>query len=114
MKVRRVAGEHVDASVRWRRRAPRLRPSALELRHTQGSTTATLVVHGMDDTRVPPGQGKELYRALRHAGTEAELVLYPREGHGLRERAHQIDFVGRWLDWFDEHVKGRATATAER
>ncbi|MCA9649742.1 MAG: S9 family peptidase [Myxococcales bacterium] len=82
--------------------------------HTQGSTTATLVVHGMDDTRVPPGQGKELYRALRHAGTEAELVLYPREGHGLRERAHQIDFVGRWLDWFDEHVKGRATATAER
>lgn len=74
--------------------------------HTQGSTTATLVVHGASDTRVPPGQAKELYRALRHAGTPTELVLYPREGHGLRERAHQIDFVNRFLDWFDRHVKG--------
>jgi dipeptidyl aminopeptidase/acylaminoacyl peptidase len=73
--------------------------------HTQGSTTATLVVHGKDDARVPPGQAKELYRALRHAGTPTALVLYPREGHGLRERAHQIDFVTRFLDWFDEHVK---------
>ena len=74
--------------------------------NTQGSTTATLVVHGQQDTRVPPGQGKELYRALRHAGTTTELVLYPREGHGLGERAHQIDFANRFLDWFDEHVKG--------
>jgi dipeptidyl aminopeptidase/acylaminoacyl peptidase len=74
--------------------------------NTQGSTTATLVVHGKDDTRVPPGQAKELYRALRHAGAATELVLYPREGHGLRERAHQIDFAKRWLDWFDTHVKG--------
>ncbi len=74
--------------------------------HTQGSTTATLVVHGAEDTRVPTSQGKELYRALRHAGTKTELVLYPREGHGLRERAHQIDFTNRFLDWFDAHVKG--------
>jgi dipeptidyl aminopeptidase/acylaminoacyl peptidase len=74
--------------------------------HTQGSTTATLVVHGKDDTRVPPGQAKELYRALRHAGAQTELVLYPREGHGLQERAHQIDFAKRFLDWFDAHVKG--------
>ncbi|MCA9707083.1 MAG: S9 family peptidase [Myxococcales bacterium] len=74
--------------------------------HTQGSTTATLVVHGADDTRVPPGQALELHRALRHAGTTTELVLYPREGHGLHERAHQIDFARRFLDWFDTHLQG--------
>ncbi|MCH9684667.1 MAG: S9 family peptidase [Deltaproteobacteria bacterium] len=74
--------------------------------HTQGSTTATLVVHGDEDTRVPTSQGTELYRALRHAGTKTQLVTYPREGHGLRERAHQIDFAERWLGWFDTHVKG--------
>jgi dipeptidyl aminopeptidase/acylaminoacyl peptidase len=61
-------------------------------------------VHGLDDSRVPPEQAKELYRALRHAGATTELVLYPREGHGLSERAHQIDFVGRYLDWFDKHL----------
>lgn len=75
--------------------------------HTQGSTTATLVVHGDEDTRVPPGQAKELYRALRHAGTTTEVVFYPREGHGLRERAHQIDFATRFVTWFDRHVKDK-------
>jgi dipeptidyl aminopeptidase/acylaminoacyl peptidase len=33
-----------------------------------------------------------------------EIVLYPREGHGLGERAHQLDFAQRFVDWFDEHV----------
>jgi dipeptidyl aminopeptidase/acylaminoacyl peptidase len=73
--------------------------------HTKKSKTATLIVHGLDDTRVPPGQAKELYRALRHAGTATELVLYPREGHGVAERAHQIDFATRLVEWFDRHVK---------
>jgi len=74
--------------------------------HTQGSKTATLLVHGAADTRVPPEQAYELYRALRHAGTTTELVTYPREGHGLGERGHQIDFATRFVAWFDAHVKG--------
>jgi dipeptidyl aminopeptidase/acylaminoacyl peptidase len=101
--------EHENSLVHWDLWPYEHHPLAWErspMAHTQGSTTATLVVHGKDDTRVPPGQAKELYRALRHAGTTTELVLYPREGHGLRERAHQIDFATRFLDWFDEHVKG--------
>lgn len=101
--------EHENSLVHWDLWPYEHHPLAWErspMAHTQGSTTATLVVHGKDDTRVPPGQAKELYRALRHAGTTTELVLYPREGHGLRERAHQIDFVTRLLDWFDAHVKG--------
>ncbi|MEM6990166.1 MAG: S9 family peptidase [Myxococcota bacterium] len=73
--------------------------------HTAGSKTATLIVHGANDTRVPPEQAYELYRALRHAGTMTELVTYPREGHGLGERAHQIDFAIRFVEWFDTHVK---------
>ncbi|MBL4686296.1 MAG: S9 family peptidase [Nannocystaceae bacterium] len=74
--------------------------------HAQGSKTATMIVHGSKDTRVPPGQAYELYRALRHSGTSAQLVMYPREGHGLGERAHQIDFATRFVEWFDTHVKG--------
>lgn len=101
--------EHENSLVHWTLwpyEQPQLAWERSPMAHTQGSTTATLVVHGREDTRVPPGQGMELYRALRHAGTTTELVLYPREGHGLRERAHQIDFANRWLSWFDEHVKG--------
>ncbi len=72
--------------------------------HVSKSKTATLVVHGEADTRVPPGQATELYRALRHFGVRTEIVLYPREGHGLGERAHQLDFAQRFVDWFDENV----------
>ena len=73
--------------------------------HTKGSTTATLLVHGLDDTRVPPEQAKQLYRALKHAGTPTQVVFYPREGHGLSEREHQLDFVQRFLAWFDRHLQ---------
>ena len=72
--------------------------------HVKNSKTATLIVHGSDDTRVPPGQASELYRALRHFGVKTEIVFYPREGHGLGERAHQLDFAQRFVDWFAENV----------
>ncbi len=75
--------------------------------HARGSTTATLIAHGTEDTRVPAGQAKELYRALKHAGTPTEIVLYPREGHGVSERAHQIDFANRFVEWFERHLAER-------
>ena len=56
---------------------------------------------------MPPGQGVELYTALRLRGTEVQLVTYPREPHGLRERAHQLDYMHRSLDWFDRWLKGK-------
>jgi dipeptidyl aminopeptidase/acylaminoacyl peptidase len=74
--------------------------------HVADAKTATLIVHGADDSRVPPEQANELYRALRHKKVQTQVVYYPREGHGLYERAHQIDFANRFLDWFDTHVKG--------
>ena len=72
--------------------------------HLKDSQTATLIVHGAADTRVPPGQAKELYRGLRHFGVTTEIALYPREGHGLSERAHQLDFAERFVSFFETHV----------
>ncbi len=48
-------------------------------------TTPVLILHGGSDERVPIGQPMEFYRALRDRGKTAELVFYPREGHGFRE-----------------------------
>jgi dipeptidyl aminopeptidase/acylaminoacyl peptidase len=73
--------------------------------HAKHSKTPTLIVHGAADSRVPPEQATELYRALRHFGVKTDLVVYPRAGHGLSEEAHQIDFVTRFLDWFDRHIQ---------
>ena len=49
----------------------------------------------MKDDRVHPEQGLELYQALKIKGVDTELVLYPREPHGLTERAHQLDYIER-------------------
>lgn len=74
------------------------------LAHLESTDTPVLVVHGMADERVHPAQALELYTALRIKGVPTELVLYPRQPHGLLERAHQLDFARRVLDWFRTHV----------
>ncbi|MFQ5864323.1 MAG: alpha/beta fold hydrolase [bacterium] len=75
------------------------------LAHVNNANTPTLIVHGEKDLRVPVSQGWELYTALKIKGVPTEFVVYPREPHGLRERAHQLDVLQRSLDWFDRYVK---------
>jgi dipeptidyl aminopeptidase/acylaminoacyl peptidase len=63
--------------------------------------TPVLMLHGERDERVPVGQAQLFARGLRRYGVPNELVIYPREPHGLRERAHQIDATRRQRAWFD-------------
>ncbi len=63
--------------------------------------TPVLILHGAEDTNVPLGQAVYLHRALRHFGVEHEFVIYPREGHLIAERSHQLDVLRRTRAWFD-------------
>ncbi len=81
------------------------------LAHINDTRTATLVGHGLADERVHPEQSIELYTGLRIKGVPSGLVLYPREPHGLVERAHQLDFMWRILEWFDKYLKEGMPAT---
>ncbi|WP_433133956.1 S9 family peptidase [Micromonospora sp. CA-240977] len=63
--------------------------------------TPVLILHGAEDTNVPLGQAVYLHRALRHFDVEHEFVMYPREGHSIRERRHQLDVLRRTRAWFD-------------
>jgi dipeptidyl aminopeptidase/acylaminoacyl peptidase len=68
--------------------------------------TPVLIAHGEDDTNVPLGQAIYFHRALSQYGAEHELVIYPREGHGLAERNHQRDLLLRTRAWFDRWLGG--------
>ncbi|MCH7876418.1 MAG: S9 family peptidase [Gemmatimonadetes bacterium] len=74
-------------------------------------TSPLLVGHGAADARVHPEQSLELYTTLKINKIATELVIYPREPHGLREPAHLLDFMRRIIGWFDEHVKAAVPAT---
>lgn len=103
---------HEMALVHWNSYWYRQRDQHWErspLYHIQNARTPTLVVHGKEDSRVHPGQGIELYTALKHNKVPTRLVLYPREPHGLTERAHQLDFIKRVLAWFDTYLKKSGT-----
>ncbi len=67
--------------------------------------TPLLILHGKEDARVPWSQAVGYERALR-GRVPVELVGYPREPHGIRERAHQRDILRRVRAWFDRHLKG--------
>lgn len=69
------------------------------------STTPLLVAHGLADDRVHPEQSIQLHQFLDMLDIPTGLVLYPREPHGLTERAHQLDFMRRVVDWFDMYLK---------
>jgi dipeptidyl aminopeptidase/acylaminoacyl peptidase len=46
---------------------------------------------------------------MKRTGVPVEFVTYPREGHGVVERAHQEDFMNRALGWFEKHLKDGPT-----
>ena len=74
--------------------------------HVRRAKTPTLIMHGAEDRRVPPGQAQELYMGLRKSGAPVEMVLYPREPHSLQEPRHQLDKMRREYAWFSKHVLG--------
>jgi dipeptidyl aminopeptidase/acylaminoacyl peptidase len=84
---------------------PQLHWERSPVAHINNAQTATLIAHGTADARVHPEQSIQLYTFLRMKGVPTELVLYPRQPHGLVDRAHQIDFAERVLGWFDKYVK---------
>ncbi len=69
------------------------------------ATTPTLLLNGQDDETDPIGQVQQFYRGLKRYKVECELVVYPREGHGIREEKHQIDVLNRVIAWFESHLK---------
>ena len=86
---------------------PRYRQIALErspLMRLDKPTTPTLILHGDDDRCTPLGQAQGFYAALVERGATAEIVAYPREGHGFQEGGHRRDAALRTVAWFDRHL----------
>jgi dipeptidyl aminopeptidase/acylaminoacyl peptidase len=70
-----------------------------------------LVLQGDNDPRVPKEEAQQVVDILKNEGRIVDVHYYPNEGHGFVKREDQIDAIRRTIDWFDQHLMGRTTAT---
>lgn len=91
----------LGGSTGWEGVGPHRHDELSPISYASAVRTPVLIVHGAADTNVPLAQSEYFHRALRHYGATHEFVVYPREGHSLRERGHRLDLLNRMRAWFD-------------
>lgn len=67
--------------------------------------TPTFVWVGERDLECPAPQTQEFWHALKVLGVPTSIMIYPGEGHGLRDPAYTADALERTLGWFDKYLQ---------
>ncbi|MET9342155.1 S9 family peptidase [Nonomuraea sp. NPDC003804] len=99
----------LGGSCGWEGTGPHRHDQVSPIAYASKIRTPVLILHGEDDTNVPVGQATYFHRALRWFGVEHEFVVYPREGHAIQERNHQLDVLRRTRAWFDRWLADPAS-----
>jgi len=73
--------------------------------HIKSARTPALILIGAEDDIDPVGQSQQFYRGLKRYGVDADLVIYPREPHGIREYNHRIDVLNRMAAWISIYLE---------
>lgn len=70
------------------------------LNYVSSVKTPVLIMHGEMDMEVPVSQSLQFYRELMDLHRRVKLLIFPREGHGFREKAHQEQYINEMIKWF--------------
>jgi dipeptidyl aminopeptidase/acylaminoacyl peptidase len=73
------------------------------LKYVAQAHTPTMLVHGENDPDVPIAEAEQFFVALKDVGVDTIFVRYPREGHGLHETKHIVDWIDRSIAWYQDH-----------
>ena len=88
----------------WPWEDPQVYVDRSALFHVGSVKTPSLVVHGDKDERVPFSQGWEFYNALLAVGVPTDLLVLPRQPHGVREPKLLRTCHGRFLAWTEKYT----------
>ena len=66
--------------------------------------TPTFAYVGERDIECPAPQTQEFWHALKALGVPTSVMIYPGEGHSLRDPEHNADVLRRTIDWFDRYL----------
>ena len=64
-----------------------------------------LIIQGANDPRVPVGEALQIYEAVKAKGLDAQLIIFPDEGHSVAKRANQVLSTGHIIAFFEKHLK---------
>jgi dipeptidyl aminopeptidase/acylaminoacyl peptidase len=67
--------------------------------------TPTFAYVGEKDIECPAPQTQEFWHAMKAMNVPTSVMIYPGEGHGLRDPEHLADAEQRTLAWFDKYLK---------
>jgi dipeptidyl aminopeptidase/acylaminoacyl peptidase len=67
--------------------------------------TPTFAYVGEHDIECPAPQTQEFWHAMKAMNVPTSVMIYPGEGHGLRDPEHRADAQQRTLAWFDKYLK---------
>ena len=67
--------------------------------------TPTFAYVGERDIECPAPQTQEFWHALKAQGVPTAIMIYPGEGHGLRDPKNAQDALERTVAWFDKYLK---------
>lgn len=73
--------------------------------HADRIRTPTLFMGGESDFNVPIVGGEQMYQALRTLGVPTQLVIYPKQFHGLTVPSYRVDRLQRYLAWYDRYTR---------
>lgn len=75
------------------------------INYIKNARTPTFSYVGERDIECPAPQTQEFWHALKAQGVPSAIMIYPGEGHGLRDPKNAQDALERTLAWFDKYLK---------
>lgn len=64
-----------------------------------------VVIHGANDPRVPLSEAEQVVAKLRQHGRDAELLVYPDEGHGLAKLQNRLDAYPKIIAFLEKELR---------
>ncbi len=89
----------------WKQQSGDLLWEQSPIKHADGVSTPTLIIHGESDHRVPIEQGEQMYTALRKQRVAARMVRYPDSYHGGWRPWDRVHRSFEELSWWNEHLQ---------
>ena len=77
---------------------------ASAITYIKKARTPTFIYVGERDIEVPPTQSIEYWHALKELGVPTTLMIYPDEGHGIRQPEHVADLRKRVAAWWEKYL----------